>query len=110
MINTWRPVWEGSSRLTWLAIGIPHILLMIGVVTGCVFTVGLFWRFPSPQLLVPLSVVLYFVAAHAVFYGMIRSRLYFLPFLCLLAGLAVRGRPPHEKAAPLCKPRETHLP
>jgi 4-amino-4-deoxy-L-arabinose transferase-like glycosyltransferase len=89
LINTWRPVWKGSSKLTWLAIGIPHILLMVLSLLGAGFTL---WRWksdPQPERLVPLTLVLFYLLAHAVFYGMIRSRLYPIPFLCLLAAVCI---------------------
>ena len=89
LVNTWRPVWQGSSKLTWLAIGLPHIALMILALPGLGLLAAKIRQERRAELLVPMMTAIFYFLAHAVFYGMIRSRLYAIPFLCLLAALSL---------------------
>jgi hypothetical protein len=88
LVNMWRPVWAGSSLRTWIALGVPYLLMMALALPGLVLARKHMPRFDY-ALVVLYALILFYVVGHTVFYGMIRERQYIEPFLIAFAAYSL---------------------
>lgn len=88
LVNMWRPVWAGSSARTWLALGVPYLLMMALALPGLALARK---RIPHGgfAIVVLYALILFYVLGHTIFYSMIRERQYIEPFLIAFAAYSL---------------------